>query len=72
MPTEKISSIALSFLSNSISPNNFYKRFLNLDIPLVGYIKNNQFFIDLKAIPDDQINLLIKSIESISKWKKLS
>ena len=67
LPTEKISSIALSFLSNSISPNNFYKRFLNLDIPLVGYIKNNQFFIDLKAIPDDQINLLIKSIESISK-----
>ena len=67
LPTEKIHSIALSFNSKLISPNNIYKKFLNLEIPLVGYIKNDQFYIDLKAIPDDQINLLIKSIELISK-----
>ena len=67
LPTEKIPSIALSFNSALISPNNIYKQFLNLDIPLIGYIKNNQFYIDLKAIPDDQINLLIKSIKLIAK-----
>jgi len=67
LPTEKISSIALSFKSEKISPNNIYKKFLNLNIPIIGYIKSNQFHIDLKAIPDNQINLLIQSIKSISK-----
>ena len=59
----------LNYLANNYpeTTNNIYKQFLNLDIPLIGYIKNNQFYIDLKAIPDDQINLLIQSIKLISK-----
>ena len=66
LPTEKISSIALSFKSKTISPNNIYNKFINLKTPVIGYIRNNQFYIDLKAVPDDQFNLLIESIELIS------
>ena len=65
LPTEKISSIALSFKSETISPNKIYKKFINLNAPVIGYIKNNQFHIDLKAIPSDQFDLLIESIELI-------
>ena len=66
LPTEKISSVALSFKSKTISPNNIYKKFINLNTPVIGYIKSNQFHIDLKAIPNDQFDLLIESIELIS------
>ena len=41
------------------------KKFINLNTPIIGYIKKNQFHIDLKAIPKDQFDLLIKSIELI-------
>ena len=67
LPTEKIPSIAIHLHSEKISSNKIYKNFLNSDIPLIGYIKNNIFHIDLKAIPNDQISLLIKSIETILK-----
>ena len=65
LPTEKIPSIALCLKSNHISTDKIYKRFLSLEVPLVGYIKNDIFHIDLKAIPDDQIHLIIKSIKNI-------
>ena len=65
LPTEKMESVALSFRSNSLSASKIYRKFLNMDIPLIGYINNDMFFIDLKAIPNDQLELLIKSINTI-------
>ena len=67
LPTEKIPSIALTISSKNISSNKIYNKFLNLRVPVVGYIKNDIFHIDLKAIPDDQIDLLIESINKIIK-----
>jgi len=66
LPTEKIPSIVLLFSSEEISSNKIQKAFLSLENPLIGYIKNNIFHIDLKAVPDDQINLLVESIEKIN------
>jgi len=65
LPTEKMESIALSLKSKSISSNKIYKQFLSLDTPLIGYIKNDTFYIDLKAIPNDQLELVIQSINKI-------
>jgi L-seryl-tRNA(Ser) seleniumtransferase len=65
LPTEKIESIVLCFKSNTISSAKIYNKFLNYKISLVGYIKNDIFHIDLKAIPDDQLQLLIKSINEL-------
>jgi len=64
LPTEKMESIVLSFKSKKISASKIYRKFLHLDIPLIGYINNDIFFIDLKAIPNDQLELLIKSINT--------
>jgi len=65
LPTEKMESIVLSLKSKSLSSNKIYKQCLNLDTPLIGYIKNDTFYIDLKAIPNDQLELLIQSINKI-------
>ena len=65
LPTEKIPSIVLCLKSNTISSDKIYKKFLNSKTPLIGYIKNDIFHIDLKAIPNDQIDLLIQSIKNL-------
>ena len=62
LPTEKIDSIALTFTNNKISANYLYNKFLNSSIPTIGYVKNNIYHIDLKAIPKDQVEHLIISI----------
>ena len=51
--------------SNKISSQEISSRFLNSPTPIIGYIKNNIFFIDLKAIPYEQISLLMNSINEV-------
>ena len=63
LPTEKISSYAIRVTSDSVKPLNIYNKFLKLKTPVIGYIKENSFRIDLKAIPEDQIKVLISSIK---------
>ena len=58
-------SIAICLQSKKISSTTIYRKFLNMDIPLVGYINNDIFYIDLKAIPNDQLELVIESINQI-------
>ena len=63
LPTEKISSHAIRVTSDSVKPLNIYNKFLKSKTPVIGYIKENSFRIDLKAIPEDQIKVLISSIK---------
>ncbi len=65
LPTEKMESIAISLKSENKSSDKIYHYFLNQDLPIIGYIKNDIYYIDLKAIPNDQLKPLIKSIDSI-------
>ena len=58
LPNEKIQSIALSFKHKNMSSQKLFKTFLNAKISIIGYIKKEIFYIDLKAIPDEQITLL--------------
>ena len=67
LPTEKISSYSILIISNKYKANHLYNKFLTAKSPVVGYINNNIFRIDLKAIPKDQINLLISSIRQCLK-----
>ena len=63
LPTEKIPSIAISFSSNKISSNKISSNLRSGSIPILNYINNDRVFIDLKAIPDDQINELVDMIK---------
>lgn len=65
LPTEKIDSIAITFKNTKVSANYLYKKFLNSSTPTIGYINNDTYHIDLKAIPEDQVELLISNINKI-------
>ena len=47
---EKISSIAIEFEPKSIKCSTLAKKFRKGKIPVVGFIKDNKFYIDLKAV----------------------
>ena len=64
LPIENIESIALVFNNKNIKPSSISKKFRNFLIPTIGYIKGNKFYIDFKAIPSDQINDLINSLQN--------
>ena len=65
LPTEKIDSIAISIYSKIIKANKLYQFFLKNTNPVIGYIKNEIFYIDLKAVTNDQIDDLIKTINKV-------
>tara|TARA_Y100001970_G_scaffold294115_1_gene447057 strand:- start:14087 stop:15490 length:1404 start_codon:yes stop_codon:yes gene_type:complete len=64
LPIEDIESMAIKINSNSINSSKISLRFRQSIIPTIGYIKGKSFFIDLKAVPQDQINDLILSIKN--------
>ena len=63
IPTEKLPSVAISFSSNKISSNKISSKLRSSSLPILSYIKDDRVFIDLKAIPDDQISELIDMIK---------
>jgi len=65
LPEEMIDSIAISFSSKSFQPNELAKRFRLGNIPVVGYINSNKFYIDLKAVLPGQVLKLAKAIREI-------
>ena len=65
VPEKKIHSIALSFEPISMTVSELAYLFRTGSKPVVGYISNEKFYIDLKAILPKQINKLIKAIEII-------
>ena len=65
LPEKNIESMALRFNPTSMSVNKLSSAFRDLDNPVIGYINQNSFFIDLKAVLPSQISTLIKSIKNI-------
>jgi len=65
LPTEKIDSIAISISSKIKKANKLYQIFLKNTNPVIGYIKNEIFYIDLKAVTNDQIDDLIITINKV-------
>jgi len=64
LPIENIDSIAIVFNNKNIKPSSISKKFRDFSIPTIGYIKGNKFYIDFKAIPSDQINDLVKTLQN--------
>lgn len=62
LPTELIESSALRFVCKHIKPTELSKRFRQWQIPIIGYISGNRFYIDLKGVLPKQDKLLKKAI----------
>lgn len=65
LPTEAISSKVIIISSTEVSMDSLAARFRTASTPLIGYIQDNNFHIDLKAIPDDDITELIHILKEI-------
>ena len=65
LPTEKIDSIAISIFSKQKKVNQLFKSFLNNPHPIIGYVNTNKYYIDLKAITEDQIDIIIKTMNKV-------
>ena len=53
MPINSLESIGITFNKKNISPNSISKKFRMASTPIIGYINDDQYVIDLKAIPED-------------------
>ena len=65
LPEDLIDSIALSFSSKELPPDELAKRFRLGNNPVVGYINSNKFYIDLKAVLPNQVIKLAKAIKDL-------
>jgi L-seryl-tRNA(Ser) seleniumtransferase len=65
-PGQTIPSLAIS-LRAKISPSLMAKRFRISQPPIIGRVENEDFLIDLRAIPSEKDKLLIEAIGKILK-----
>ena len=65
LPEKNITSMALIFNPKSIRCSILAKKFRLGKIPVVGFIKENRFYIDLKAVLPNQLMKLSQAINSI-------
>ena len=62
MPVDSLESIGIVFSKASMTPNRLSKKFRSAPSPIVGYIKDDKYIIDLKAMPSDCIERVAKTI----------
>ena len=65
LPLESFPSAALVFTKNKAS--DIAQIFRKSDPPILGYITRKQYHIDLKAVPEDMINVLADTIAETLK-----
>jgi len=65
LPVQNLESMALCFSCKSQKPGDLASAFRQANYPVLGYVKQNHFFIDLKAILPSQIDCLIQTISEI-------
>ena len=65
LPEKKINSIALVFKSKNKTCSELAKKFRIGTIPVIGFINNNKFYIDLKAVLPSQLTKLSQAINKI-------
>ncbi len=65
LPEEAIPSAALKFQPENMSVSALADTFRKGKFPVVGYIKDDIYYIDLKAVLPDQIPKLISAISNI-------
>ena len=62
MPINSLESVAIIFTQVNMTSNKLSKKFRSASSPIIGYIKDDKYIIDLKAIPDDCFERVAKTI----------
>jgi L-seryl-tRNA(Ser) seleniumtransferase len=64
LPIENIESMAIRIHTSIFKASEISLKFRQFTIPTIGYIKGKKFYIDLKAVPNNQVKDLITSIKN--------
>jgi len=70
MPTETIPSVALRIHSEKVSEEKLAKLFRQQDPPVIGYLNNGQFYLDLKAVAEKEIPFIENAIVKVASLIK--
>ena len=66
LPLEKIPSVRITIRSNRFSAKEIAKKFrYAVPFPVVGFIKNNAFHIDMRTVRDDEVQYVTGSLKKI-------
>lgn len=65
-PDKTIPSLALS-IRPSIQPNALAKKFREYDPPIIGRVEDEEFYIDLRTIPEEKDGIIISAINDLVK-----
>ena len=65
LPEKNIRSIALKFKPSKYSVNHVSDHFRRSPKPIIGYIRKQSYFIDLKAVLPHQKDNIVGAIKSI-------
>ena len=65
LPVAELPSIAIKIRSESISMDKTARDFRQLAVPIIGYIKENAFYLDMRTLLEEDIALLTKSVKEV-------
>ena len=65
MPLEEFPSKAISLQIDSISAETLAKKFRCHSPPIIGYIRDNRLFFDLRTIFEDEYAIFLKACQKI-------
>jgi L-seryl-tRNA(Ser) seleniumtransferase len=65
MPTAQIPSAALVAIPQNISETHLARLFRSYNPPIIGYCKNGEFWLDLKAVASHELPIIQTAIRDI-------
>jgi L-seryl-tRNA(Ser) seleniumtransferase len=65
LPLEKIPSVAVKLIPKAMSVSKFTQILRQGELPIIGYIEKEAFYLNLFTIRDDEIPLIVKKMRKI-------
>ncbi|GAB4376568.1 MAG: L-seryl-tRNA(Sec) selenium transferase [Calditrichia bacterium] len=65
LPLEKIPSIAVRLKPHKISVSRLAKRLRGSSPPIIGYIENDRYLINLRTVREDELELILRAIREL-------
>ncbi len=67
LPLERMKSYAVSIKPKTMSCANFERKLRNCEIPIIGRVVNDTFYIDLRTVLEDEDQIIYKGIKNLFK-----
>lgn len=66
LPIEKISSFAVGLRSQIYSANELAKKFRLAAIPVLGYLREEYFWLDARTLRDDEVAIIAQMVKTLA------